>query len=223
MASKCIPIVVAGLVVILFSCSVEGGGAGAAMMALMPPECKKEVAIVQKKADDTYKYVKNKKCAECPDGVKASSAYLLRTITLKAMNSYLDWLAKDDMDIDKICSEKFRRAELIPLIEKIEKECVTPNEFPPHQNLCQSRKEDFPKTNDCIQAKADEIMKKKGSPPPMQCVNRALKKCNSKDMGKWDKHFMDDMRKNCNVHKGVNGWCIGESFFKKGCTGEFVA
>ena len=234
MASKCIPIVVA-VFVLLSCCSVEGGpfsdaGSQAAnnpaasmIMNMMPPECKKEVNIVVKKADDTYNNLKNKKCAECPDGVKASSTMLLKTITLKAVNSYLDWLAKEDMDVDKICSEKVRRAELMPAIDYYEKKCVTPYEFPGHQDLCKARKEDFPKTGDCFSEEGTKIMNERGSPPPMRCVNRALKKCNTKDMGKWDKHFMDDMKKNPNVHKGKNAWTIENSFFKKGCTGEYQA
>jgi hypothetical protein len=199
----------------------SGGGPMSLLMSFMPPECKKEVNEIAKEADGVYDWIVKKKCAECPNGVQASPLMLKEAIAKKAIDSYIDWLAGEGMDIDKVCTAKFRRAEMWPFYDKLKPKCVMDtNEFTKIQNLCKATDKEFPKTSACVKGEAMEVFKKRATPPPMDCVSKALKKCNSKDLGKWKKHFLVEMKGDPNVHKGVNLWVIANDFFKNKCTGK---
>jgi hypothetical protein len=199
----------------------SGGGPMSLLMSFMPPECKKEVNDIAKEADGIYDWLVKKKCAECPNGVQANALLLKEAIAKKAIDSYIDWLAQNDLDLDKVCPAKFRRAEIWPMYDKLKPKCVmNTNELTKIQNLCKATDKDFPKTGDCVKAEAMEIFKKRATPPPMDCVSKALKKCTTKDLGKWKKHFLVEMKGDPNVHKGVNLWVIVNDFFKNKCTGK---
>ena len=88
------------------------------------------------------------------------------------------------------------------------------------QNLCEAKEEDFPKTSQCFKDEGTKIFNEKAVPPPMDCVSRALSKCNKRNLGHWKEHFMMDMMADPNVHKDLNAFVIGNDFFKNGCTGQ---
>lgn len=191
------------------------------MATFMPPECKKEVNEISKQADEIYNWIVKKKCAECPNGVQANALMLREMIFRKCIDAYLDWLAQDDMDIDKICPAKFRRQELWQTYDQVKPQCVErTGEFAQHPNLCTAGDHDFDKTSECVKAEAMKIFKERATPPPMDCVSKAMKKCNSKDMGEWKQHFFVDMKGDPKMHEGNNMWVITNDFFKNGCSGK---
>ena len=223
----------AGLALLCLSCVTEAGifsdkaAAGktspqaAMIMSLMPPECKKQVDDIVKQADEIYEWIVKKKCAECPDGVKADPLMLKEEIIKKCIDSYIDWLASKGMDVDTICQEKFRRGDIWSMYDKYKPICVMdPGEFKGHPNLCEAKEEDFPNTSACAKAEGEKVFKEKGTPPPMGCVSKALAKCNDKDLGSWKDHFLTEMKGDPKVHEGFNAWVIGNDFFKNGCTGK---
>lgn len=203
---------------------MDGGNPMTAMvMSFMPPECKKEVQAIQEEATKTYHWLKDKKCAECKDkgGVKGSSVMLMEEAAKIATNAYIDWLATKDLDIDKICPQKFRRKEIWEFYGKWKPPCIMDTkEFTQIQDLCKSTEKDFPKTQKCVEDKGTAVFKERATPPPMDCVSKALKKCNKKDLGEYKDHFMVKMRADPNVHKGKNAWVMTNSYFKNGCTGK---
>lgn len=204
------------------SAGTSGNPMTSMLMAMIPPECKKQVEDISKEADKIYDWLVKQKCAECPQGVKASAVLLKEEIIKKCLDSYMDYLAGEDFDIDKLCPAKFRRAEIWKFYGEWREPCgVTPNEVLPHPNLCKATDKDFPKTSDCIKEKGTAVFKARATPPPMDCVNKALKKCNEKDLGKWKKHFLVDMKGDPNVHKGLNAWVLTNDFFKTKCTGKY--
>ena len=196
----------------------------AMVMSFMPPECKKEVKAIQAEAEKTYHWIKDKKCAECKDkgGVKGNTLLLKEEAAKIALNAYIDWLATKDLDIDKICPAKFRRKEIWEFYGKWRAPCVmNTEEFTKIEDLCKAGEKDFPKTQKCVTDKGTAVFKERATPPPMDCVSKALKKCNHKDLGEYTDHFMVKMRNDPNVHKGKNMWVIGNEYFKTGCTGKF--
>jgi len=188
----------------------------------LPPECKTEIDAWMKEGDKVYYWLKEIKCKECPDGVTFNAVILKEEIAKKAIDAYLDYLAKEGFDIDKICMHKFRRKEVWPLYDQFRAQCIiSQGELPNHPDLCKAKDGDFPKTSKCIKDKATKLFQEKAMPPPMDCLQKGLSKCTKAHMGKWRKHFFIDMKKDYNIHKGLNLWVIGSKFFKTKCTGQF--
>lgn len=206
----------------IFSKGAANSGAMAMIAPFLPPGCKAEIDAWMKESDKVYDWLKNQKCQECPGGVKFNALILKEEIAKKAIDAYLNYLAGEGFDIDKICMQKFRRKELWPLYNQFRDQCIkSTGEVPKHPDLCKAGDNDFPKTSKCVKDKANKIFKQKATPPPMDCLQKGLAKCTKAHMGKWRKHFFVDMKKDPNIHKGLNLWVIGSKFFATKCTGKF--
>ena len=186
------------------------------LMSIAPPECRELIDNVKKEATAKYEWIVNKKCAECPDGLKAEPVMLFEKVVKKSINSYLNWLAERNFDVDKVCPGIVSRKEIWDVYEKFKQSCIVDTgEFQGHQNLCTATPDDFPKTGDCIKAEASKYIEAKGAPLE-DCLTKIIKHCTHSDLGAWIKHIKT-MRENKEKFKEMNIFGHHDDFFKRKC------
>lgn len=203
----------------------------ASMMGISE-ECKKQIKKIQEKGKKVYDHMMKEECGKlCKDApVKASALWPHEPKIVPLMKAVFDYFRKDTplaMDIDKICPNQVVEKHIYPIYEDIKAKCIKkPGEFDNHKNLCEAKKDDFPKTKKCMEDEMTKIFQEKAKPLPevMDCAKKALDTyCTEPYLKKQTEYFMNFCRKNYDkCFRGQNPWQLKEEFFKGKCTGKLV-
>lgn len=197
--------------------------------AMLPPGCKESINGIMKKAEKTYKMILEKCKNDCKGKpLLAKNLWPLEPHTIAAVKGVFNSLekyTKTPLVIDKICPENLKYKDIWIFYEEGKKKCIKAvGEFDGHKNLCESKKEDFKKTEKCIEDYAMGEFKKRTNPLPFECATAALKKyCNKEYMGWVELFYFDEIRKNLEhklfIKPHVNPWKF-MSIFKYKCSGK---
>ena len=200
--------------------------------AMLPPGCKDAVNEVAEKAKKVYEYIMREECGKLCGGVnvKASTLWPHEAKILdvaKGVFARLKTWQPTPLDIDKICPDNIKYAEIWELYKVVKAKCiVATKEFDNHPNLCKAKKEDFPKTQKCVEDFAMGEFKKRTSPPhpfPMGCASEALQKyCTKTYIDPHADYYFNQLRKDYKLEKGHNAWQMKEEYFAGKCTGKLV-
>lgn len=198
--------------------------------ALLPPGCKEAINGAIDKGKKTYKWLTEEKCDKVCKGIPITAKLLwphksVLKATIKETFDHLKNDPKDPLDIDKICPDNIKYADIDPLYETAEKKCIKGvGEFDNNKDLCHCKKEDFPKTQKCVEDMATSEFKKRTNPLPLECAKKALDRyCTKTYIDKVVDFFFNTLRKNLKhkeFPKGNPWWIVHQFFDVNKCSGK---